>query len=72
MAKVDIVRAWKNQMYRDTLGPEELSGLPANPAGLVELADSELKRASGVGAIANTTAPKCTEYTLYFHRCCPK
>jgi mersacidin/lichenicidin family type 2 lantibiotic len=58
-------------MYRDTLSAEELSGLPANPAGLVELPDSELKQASGVGALANTTALKCTEYTLLKHRCCP-
>lgn len=72
MAKADVVRAWKNPMYRDALSAEELSGLPDHPSGQVELTDSELKNASGVmGALANTTALKCTEYTLVKHRCCP-
>ena len=72
MAKADVVRAWKNPIYRDSLDPEQLSGVPANPAGIIELADSELKQASGVGALANTTAQKCTEFTYYLRRCCPK
>ena len=71
MARADVVRAWKYPRYRDTLSAEELSGLPAHPAGLVELGDSELKQASGLGARANTTAQNCTEFTLIKHRCCP-
>ncbi len=72
MAKADVVRAWKNPMYRDALSAEDLSCLPAHPSGTVELTDSELKKASGVmGALANTTAQRCTEFTLVKHRCCP-
>jgi mersacidin/lichenicidin family type 2 lantibiotic len=72
MSRIDIVRAWKNPAYRQHLPPEETALLPAHPSGLVELTDSELKQASGVlGAVPNTTAQNCTEFTLIKHRCCP-
>ena len=71
MSNIDIIRAWKNPAYRDGLSSEERSLLPAHPAGLVELSDSELKQASGIGALVNTTAQNCTEFTLIKHRCCP-
>jgi mersacidin/lichenicidin family type 2 lantibiotic len=72
MAKVDIVRAWKDPVYRATLG-EEAANLPQNPAGLVELNDDELKSASGLAGIALTTAQTCTELSFRgFRRCCPK
>src|SRR5579885_3521740 len=40
--KFDIVRAWKDQSYRQSLSQEQLSQLPANPAGEVELSDATL------------------------------
>ncbi len=43
--KCDITRAWKDENYRESLGEEELSALPANPAG--ELCDSELSNVCG-------------------------
>lgn len=43
--KFDIVRAWKDEAYRDTLSEEQLNTLPANPAG--EVSDADLELASG-------------------------
>jgi len=71
MKEIDVVRAWRDPAYRDSLESHELSRLPAHPSGLVELSDSELKQASGIGALINTTAQNCTEFTLIKHRCCP-
>ena len=38
--KLDIVRAWKDEAYRQALSEEELCQLPANPAGEMELTDA--------------------------------
>lgn len=73
MAKVDIVRAWKDPIYRAGLDAGESAHVPPNPAGLVELSDAELKSASGLAGIALTTAQTCTELSFRgFRRCCPK
>lgn len=37
MSAKDIVRAWKNEDYLATLSPAEISVLPENPAGNIEL-----------------------------------
>lgn len=50
MIDVDIARAWKDESYRSTLSPDQLAALPANPAGMIELTDSELGAADVVGA----------------------
>jgi mersacidin/lichenicidin family type 2 lantibiotic len=69
MHKIDVVRAWKDPVYRATLSTEELAQLPAHPSGALELHDEQLKAISGA---ALTTAQTCTEYTFNnFRRCCP-
>ena len=45
--KFDIVRAWKDESYRQSLDEEQLSMLPANPVG--ELSDAELATILGAG-----------------------
>jgi len=45
--KFDIVRAWKDESYRQGLSNEERNMLPANPAGDLELTDAELESAFG-------------------------
>jgi mersacidin/lichenicidin family type 2 lantibiotic len=47
MPKVDIIRAWKDEDYRLSLSDSERAQLPDNPAGLVELSDSDLNDAAG-------------------------
>ena len=69
MKNVDVIRAWKDPLYRASLTADELAQLPPHPAGLIELSDDRLKAASG-GAL--TTAPECTSYTVGLRRCCPK
>jgi mersacidin/lichenicidin family type 2 lantibiotic len=73
MSRIDVIRAWRDAEYRATLSAEELSRLPSNPAGLVELTDEELSRASGIDALPSTTAPECTMSTWNHgpRRCCP-
>jgi mersacidin/lichenicidin family type 2 lantibiotic len=53
MTHEQIVRAWKDEDYRHSMSGEELSALPENPAGLLELSDLEL------GHIAGQTITVC-------------
>jgi mersacidin/lichenicidin family type 2 lantibiotic len=43
----NIVRAWKDAAYRQSLSAEEQAMLPANPAGEIELTDAELETLFG-------------------------
>ncbi|HVU67159.1 MAG TPA: mersacidin/lichenicidin family type 2 lantibiotic [Ktedonobacteraceae bacterium] len=45
--KFDIVRAWKDESYRQSLSEEELKALPPCPAG--ELSEQELTAIAGGG-----------------------
>jgi len=47
--KFDIVRAWKDETYHQSLSEEQRELLPANPAGEVELSEAELQAAFGAG-----------------------
>lgn len=42
-----IIRAWKDEDYRQSLSEQERAQLPANPSGVIELRDAELNQASG-------------------------
>lgn len=42
MSELDIIRAWKDPVYRKNLSREELEQLPEHPAGLLELPDADL------------------------------
>jgi mersacidin/lichenicidin family type 2 lantibiotic len=47
MKAFDIIRAWKDVSYRNSLSAEERAALPANPAGSIELDDGELNAVIG-------------------------
>ncbi|MEQ9672109.1 mersacidin/lichenicidin family type 2 lantibiotic [Coleofasciculus sp. G2-EDA-02] len=47
MSNIDIIRAWKDEEYRNSLSEEERVQLPENPAGLIELSDAEMETVSG-------------------------
>lgn len=47
--KIDITRAWKDETYRQSLSDTQLSTLPANPAGELNLTDADLQSVSGLG-----------------------
>jgi len=43
----NVVRAWKDATYRQSLSAEEQAMLPENPAGGFELTDAELEAVYG-------------------------
>jgi mersacidin/lichenicidin family type 2 lantibiotic len=55
---IDIVRAWKDAEYRESLSSEELALVPAHPAGEVELAEEDLL--SVMGDACNNSACNVT------------
>ena len=44
---IDVIRAWKDETYRESLTAEQRATLPANPAGAVELTENELAAVDG-------------------------
>lgn len=59
MTNFDVIRAWKDEEYRDSLSEAERAQLPEDPAGAIELQDFDLSRAAGGTA---------TALTCYFYR----
>jgi mersacidin/lichenicidin family type 2 lantibiotic len=47
MSHQDIIRAWKDEEYRNSLSESERAQLPENPAGSIELADAEQEAVAG-------------------------
>ncbi len=47
MNTVNVIRAWKDAEYRNSLSAAELAALPQHPAGLVELPEAELAAVAG-------------------------
>ena len=66
MSKKDIIRAWKDEEYRNSLSEAERSALPAHPAGLVEIRDEDLDEVAAGGSV--TTG--CTQYSGARPHCC--
>ncbi len=77
MSKNNIVRAWKEPAYRNSLSSAERAALPANPAGAIELSDADLGNVAG-GMLPITTVTLictrviCTERTPCFTTAYPK
>ena len=51
-----IVRAWKDETYRQSLSAEEQAILSANPAGEIELTDAEIEAISGASGISQAVS----------------
>jgi mersacidin/lichenicidin family type 2 lantibiotic len=47
MSNIDIIRAWKDDDYLNSLSEEQRSQLPENPAGIVELSDEDMEGVNG-------------------------
>ena len=47
MSSTDVIRAWKDPAYRESLGAADRANLQENPAGLVDLSDIELDAVAG-------------------------
>ncbi|GHO48365.1 mersacidin/lichenicidin family type 2 lantibiotic [Ktedonospora formicarum] len=61
---IDIIRAWKDRSYRESLSAAEQALLPENPVGQFELSDEELKEVSGAQA---QTGVRSLEYVACWH-----
>ena len=55
MTDINIVRAWKDETYRQSLSASEQAALPINPAGMIELDDADLVDVSGGTGTGTTT-----------------
>jgi mersacidin/lichenicidin family type 2 lantibiotic len=51
MSNIDIIRAWKDENYRNSLSDEQRSQLPQNPAGIIDLSEEDME--SIVGGFKN-------------------
>jgi mersacidin/lichenicidin family type 2 lantibiotic len=47
MSHVNVVRAWKDEEYRNSLTTAERAALPESPAGTIDLTAAELEAAGG-------------------------
>jgi mersacidin/lichenicidin family type 2 lantibiotic len=47
MTKENIIRAWRNPQYRNSLSEAERAALPDHPAGRIELGDGDLGDVAG-------------------------
>jgi mersacidin/lichenicidin family type 2 lantibiotic len=59
----DIVRAWKDETYRQNLSVEEQGVLPANPVGEIDLTDEELEAVYGARRKDNLPPVYLTSYS---------
>jgi mersacidin/lichenicidin family type 2 lantibiotic len=55
MSKHNIIRAWKDPNYRNSLSEAERASLPPNPAGAIEISDADLGKVAGSVADCITT-----------------
>lgn len=76
---MNVIKAWKDPIYRASLSTKERESLPAHPAGNIELSDNELDSASGAastvpcGIASFVTAAACNTFgdTLCAGSCGP-
>ena len=47
MRTEDIIRAWKDEAFRQSLDTNQQARLPEHPVGLIELHDEDLAEAAG-------------------------
>jgi mersacidin/lichenicidin family type 2 lantibiotic len=62
MKKIDVVRAWRDEEYRNSLTEEERASLPESPAGLAVVQDSVLASLTGGCGTPTTFVSSCVHY----------
>ncbi len=60
MKRIDPIRAWKDEDYRNSLSDEEKALLPDSPVGIVELSDEDLLSVNGAVEVGGCTCHCCT------------
>jgi len=64
MSRINVVRAWKDPTYGNSLTEAERAALPANPAGSIELSDEDLEKVAG-GYLTILCTRFCSRYSCY-------
>ncbi len=59
MSNENIIRAWKDENFRNSLSEQERTLLPENPAGMSELSDEALQTIAGGLMVSTTTYGGC-------------
>lgn len=59
MSRIDVIRAWKDEAFRQSLSEAERALLPQNPAGPVELTEAEAAAVEGGRAVASCCVCTC-------------
>ncbi|HEV2854527.1 MAG TPA: mersacidin/lichenicidin family type 2 lantibiotic [Thermoanaerobaculia bacterium] len=57
MKKVDVIRAWRDAEYRNSLPEDVRAALPEHPAGFAAVDDDLLKGVSGSATLRFCTTP---------------
>jgi mersacidin/lichenicidin family type 2 lantibiotic len=71
MSDLKTIRAWKDPEYRESLTAEELALMPSNPAGPIDLTDSDLAEISGGVKPPTTQGGPCSNPCPATHLLCP-
>lgn len=67
---IDLVRAWKDESYRNSLKGQIDEQLLKNPIGEFELTDEELERAMGAAGSTGGETYTCTTNNYCTCGCC--
>lgn len=59
-----VIRAWKDEEYRNSLTPVQLAALPAAPSQIDELTDEELEAVAGGASGCTCTNTSCTQTVI--------
>jgi mersacidin/lichenicidin family type 2 lantibiotic len=60
--KLDVVRAWRDEEYRNSLSAEERASLPENPAGVATVDESTLRTITGGSILSKALGAQCTTF----------
>jgi mersacidin/lichenicidin family type 2 lantibiotic len=66
MSIQDIIRAWKDAEYRESLNQHQRALLPEHPAGLIELTDADIGLVAGAAfehSFVCSYVSECCTYT---------
>ena len=69
MSKLDIIRAWKDEEYCQSLSADERLNLPQNPAGLIELDDQQLHGVEGGTLSTPAGCPTFVTFCSWLEAC---
>jgi mersacidin/lichenicidin family type 2 lantibiotic len=64
MSTEHIIRAWRDEEYREALNAEQSEILPESPIGAIELSDQEMAEAEGGTSLFCVTV---ITFTIFLH-----